>query len=138
MSELKWDGSLETGFEAVDNQHRTLIRIFSEFQEGLRNECDRHTVGELLVDLCDYVATHFAAEEALMERFRYPEIPAASHKEEHRLLSERTRELALAHGAGQEAAFELASLLRGWLIDHISNIDRQLVAHIKVVTATEN
>ena len=135
MSELQWDGSLETGFEAVDNQHRTLICIFNEFEEGLRDDRDRHAVGELLVNLCDYVATHFADEEALMERFRYPQAQMARHKEEHRMLSERTRELALAHRAGQEAASELATLLRGWLVDHILHVDRRLVTHIRLVMA---
>jgi len=72
-----------------------------------------------------------------MDRFGYAESLASDHVSEHKRLSERTRELALAHRAGEDSALELASLLRAWLVDHILRVDRRLVAYIQLVIAAE-
>jgi len=137
MSALEWDGSLETGFDDVDRQHRTLIGIFNEFEQGLRSDHDPSAVEEVIVRMCDYVSTHFADEEALMLRFGYADNLVSDHVSEHKNLSARTRELALAHRAGADSALELSALLRAWLVDHILRVDRRLVAYIQLVIAAE-
>jgi len=137
MTRIEWDGSLETGFEAVDSQHQTIIRLFNQFEACLDDGREASVVEALIVGLCEYVAIHFADEEELMQRFGYPEAAAADHIAEHRSLAQRTRELALVHRAGEDSGRSLATLLREWLIDHIMRVDRRLIGHVRVVLAAE-
>lgn len=137
MTRPKWDVSLETGLPAVDEQHRTIIRMFDDFERDIRLARDTSLVEGTLVSLCEYVATHFSEEEELMERFDLPSEARDQHVEEHRRLTERTRELVLAHRAGEDSTLPLSGLVQEWLIDHILGVDRRLAAHIQLVSTEE-
>ncbi len=132
MPSMLWDGSLETGHETVDRQHREIIELINEFVALQDADCDSALVAGVLVRLSDYVSTHFAEEERLMERYAYPEGLTSTHKQEHLRLSGQTRDLVLAHRMGESAdACELIALMQQWLSEHIMQVDRQLVSHIR-------
>ncbi len=128
---MKWDPTLETGHELVDSQHKELISIFTELSQATRPGSGIGEVEALLIRLSDYVATHFAAEERLMEESGYPTERIAEHEAQHTRLTERTRQLVLEHRLGKASAFTLAALLQEWIVEHISGHDRDLVAHIR-------
>jgi hemerythrin len=69
-----------------------------------------------------------------MTHYCYSEELTRAHREEHLKLSERTRRLVLAHRAGQDASVcELVELMQEWLAEHIMQVDRRLVDHVKAV-----
>jgi hemerythrin-like metal-binding protein len=129
---MEWDASLVTGHDLVDGQHRSIIALINEFSQLRETDCDRDTVAAVLVRLSDYVSTHFSAEEHLMERYSYPAEQTKAHRVKHLELSGRTRELVLAHRTGEdEHVCELVALLQEWLTEHIMQVDRRLVDHIR-------
>lgn len=133
MKRIEWDGSLATGHDLVDDQHKVLLSIFNEYVDSVRSGRDPQTVEATLVRLSDYASTHFAEEEQLMRDVGYPDELIRAHTAEHRRLSERTRELILAYRVGEESSGMLTTLLREWLADHIGGADRELVRHIGLV-----
>jgi len=129
---MRWDASLATGYDVVDDQHRGIIALINEFVALQDRDCDTETVSAALLRLSDYVSTHFAEEERLMELYRYPEEQTRAHRACHLELSERTRELVLGHRIGEEEhACQLVALMQEWLAEHIMRVDRRLVAHIQ-------
>lgn len=132
MERVTWDGSLETGHDSVDEQHRELISIIDEIACAAHGEAPPETVEALLIRLSDYVSTHFAEEEDLMSRYAYPADMVVAHKRQHSALSERTRQLVLAHRSGEMVNVRpLASLLHEWLTVHISGADKEFVRFVR-------
>lgn len=128
---MQWDRSLETGDETVDAQHRELLGMFNDLQEKEVAGHGRDVMGDTLVRLSDYVATHFAAEEALMRRYGYSAENVEAHVAEHEELSRRTREMVLDYRQGRLASVvPLVEFLSDWLANHIRQVDRQMVDHV--------
>lgn len=135
---MQWDASLATGHDLVDDQHRGIIALINEFVELQEADCDRETVAAALVRLSDYVSTHFAEEERLMAFYAYPEDATRHHCAEHVKLSDRTRQLVLAHRVGDDQVVcELVALMREWLTEHIMRVDRRLVDHLRAEQGLE-
>lgn len=130
MKRVEWDDSLTTGHALVDGQHQELIAIFNEYVDSSLEARDDAVIENLLIRLCDYASTHFAQEEALMHGSGYPADRVAAHIEEHRMLSERTRQLILAHRTGEDSVVSMTALLRDWLAEHIHAVDREFVSNI--------
>ena len=131
---MEWDENLVTGHRIVDDQHRAIIGLINEFVDVQHAHCEPEQVAAVLVRLSDYVSTHFAEEERLMARYGYSKELTRAHREEHLRLSERTRQLVLAHRTGQDAMVcELVDLMQEWLAEHIMQVDRRLVDHVRAV-----
>jgi hemerythrin-like metal-binding protein len=134
---MEWDESLVTGHRVVDDQHRAIIGLINEFADANLGQRESEQVAAVLVRLSDYVSTHFAEEEHLMSRYGYSAELTREHREEHLKLSERTRQLILAHRTGEDATVrDLIALMQQWLSEHIMKVDRRLVDHVKAVRAS--
>ncbi len=132
MPRIYWDGSLETGDDIVDNQHRTMIEMFNGLLDAdARADADQY-LPTALEALSEYVSTHFSAEEKLMRQHSYPDAASAKHIEQHRELSRRTRAMIVDYSAGRmESISPVVDLLCDWLADHISTCDRALIDHVQ-------
>jgi len=129
---MEWDENLVTGHQIVDDQHQAIIGLINEFVDVQRARCEPERVAAVLVRLSDYVSTHFAEEERLMAHYGYAEDLTRAHRGEHLKLSERTRQLVLAHRTGQDdTVCELIELMQEWLTEHIMQVDRRLVDHVR-------
>jgi len=129
---LQWNADLQTGHELVDDQHQAIIGLINEFVDVQQARCEPEQVAAVLVRLSDYVSTHFAEEERLMAHYGYAEDLTRAHRQEHVKLSERTRQLVLAHRTGQDdTVCELIELMQEWLTEHIMRVDRRLVDHVR-------
>jgi diguanylate cyclase (GGDEF)-like protein/hemerythrin-like metal-binding protein len=73
---------METGFPAVDEEHREIGGAIQEFG-SLVDRGDAEAVGRAMASLIATVADHFAHEEELMRRRSYPS--RARHEEAHML-----------------------------------------------------
>jgi len=76
----------------------------------------------ILVFLKDYTVTHFAMEEALMEKHQYA--GAARHKQIHDDLMKDVGELVARFQSGQSSlTLEVMNFLEDWLVTHIQGED---------------
>lgn len=131
MAYIQWDPSLETGDELVDAHHQTIHQLFNDLDAEATGDVE---VMRVLTFLNEYVLMHFATEEALMLRVRYPFVE--EHRLEHRKLTEGVRDLVLAFRTGKLAgAGGIADFLRPWLANHIHQQDRKLVDHCRPMGA---
>ena len=77
-----------------------------------------------------YATTHFASEEALMERFSYPEY--ARHKAVHGDFAREAQGLVGENASGRGPGIrELAAFMEEWLAQHIANFDQPMVEYVR-------
>jgi len=123
---LQWTSALSVGVEEIDEQHQELFRRVDRLLDAMLAN-DRGEAGRLVAFLLEYVEFHFAAEEALMQRCRFP--GAAAHEAEHAALAAGVRELAedfRAQGATAALVLRLERELCDWLRDHVYLSDAAL------------
>ena len=132
MAHLAWDSALETGYEALDSQHRRLFDLANGIELAVEQHHpeDSEAAIDAVYGLIDYVVEHFQNEEAIMAEYQYPD--AEQHKALHVGLGAETMAIAGRCMSGETLTpLELAPFVRNWLYDHIRTHDMRLVAFIR-------
>lgn len=132
MDRIGWDPALEIGDETVDSQHRQLVEMLDHLIAAESQADARTAIPETLESLSAYVSTHFAAEKDIMLACGFPQVGIDAHLEEHRKLTERTRDFVLEYRRGEvESVVPLAEFLHAWLVDHVDRVDRELIEFVQ-------
>lgn len=134
MPYLEWQPALETGQARIDEEHRALVAALNRLHEAVDQGTDRAEVERILAFLRDYTVTHFATEEELMLRHRYP--GTSAHFAAHADLVLRLSDLLAEHrasrsGAPAGALEGLLAFLEAWLVEHILRQDQDLGAFLR-------
>ena len=130
MTLITWDSSLSVGITAFDNHHQHLIEILNELHTAMRAGSGKLVVGELLEQLVDYTKTHFASEESLLYKYKYPAYNA--HIQEHAELTQKVVDFVKRYQNGEAAlTIEVMTFLKGWLTHHILETDKHYTAFLK-------
>ena len=99
---FEWNNSYSVGVTSIDAQHRNLFAISSELHAAMATGQGKAVLGRILERLIRYTEAHFAHEERLMQRHKYPELRA--HAAEHQALAKQVRQF--------QAEFEIRALGR--------------------------
>ncbi len=128
---FEWDPSLTLGVQAIDDQHRELVRRIGALVADVDAERKGDEVFRTLAFLGSYVLTHFGDEEALMRSTGYPDFEA--HALEHRGFLEaftRMRSVFARSGISEHLVADVDRQVCAWFRDHVSVHDRALAAYI--------
>ena len=129
MSLITWNDSLSVGFEPIDEQHRRLVELINKLHSAMAQGKGSQTLGSVLDGLIDYVQTHFASEEAMMQINHYPGY--AAQKSQHIALTRQVLELRSQFATGQTViTIDVMKFLKDWLVDHIQGSDKPLGAYL--------
>jgi hemerythrin len=128
---MEWTAKLAVGVESIDMQHRELFARVNKLITAMQSQQGEAEVRRLVAFLGDYVVSHFAGEERLMQQHAYPDFPA-----HQRIHVEFMKDLARLKGElekqGPSAAVivQLNRRVGDWLIDHVGRTDRALGAFL--------
>ena len=67
----------------MNEQHKVLFNILDALYKAMENKDDRNALVKIINDLITYSKQHLTTEEALLEKYDYPEL--AEQKEQHKL-----------------------------------------------------
>jgi hemerythrin len=124
MGLFQWTEKYAVQVADLDRQHQTLFGTVNELHEALGAGRGKDVVGKILQRLIDYTATHFAAEEAAMEKSGFPEL--RSHKAEHKAMAEQVLKFQKDFQNGKSGvASALMPFLQKWLHDHLMQTDKK-------------
>lgn len=118
-----------TGVELIDKEHEELFGIANEAYGVLEDEyiADKfdHTVA-IIRKLKEYAITHFAHEEAYMEKIQYKK--RLSHKVEHLEFIDKLNEIDLDAIEDNQTGMlvDILDFLGNWLIHHILENDKKI------------
>ncbi len=127
--ELVFSEEYYTGIELVDREHARLFEIINQADGLIRAELlhDKYDeIVHILNVLKDYTVTHFADEEAYMERIGYEGL--AAQKVAHMSFVDMLNQVNLDNvdENQQEYLEELVAYLKNWLIVHIVKVDKRI------------
>ena len=118
-----------TGIPSIDEEHARLFEIANEVYDLLEDELvtDKYDrIVEMIDELRAYTKTHFANEEAYMERIGFPHI--RSERRAHRLFVKKLEEVDMGAIDNSQDAYilEVLDFLTKWLTAHIKGADRRI------------
>lgn len=128
---MEWTPDLSVGVEAIDNQHKELIRRMNSFFDSMEGD-NQEKVLDMLAFLADYVITHFRDEEALQVRYNYPGY--AEHKKLHQDFVKDVGEMTeniKKNGFTVASKAMVGMTLTSWLTLHIRRADKAVGDYIR-------
>ena len=116
---LAWTQDLSVGNETLDQHHQRLFALLAEMEDAGDDGGGLAAVSAVFSQLNDYIAYHFAHEEAMMDACGFPFIEL--HRHSHQTIAMRVMDMASGLDAlnFRKIASELRVFLSGWLIHHI-------------------
>lgn len=127
MALIEWKPSYSVGVPRFDQQHQKLFQLMNQLHEAMSKGQAKEHLSAIVDALSSYTKTHFAEEEASLDRVRYKDL--AAHKVLHRQFE------AKVDGFGREikqgtvgVSIQVMDFLNDWLVNHIMKIDRDYSA----------
>ena len=121
MPFLNWEPRYSTG-SAMDAEHKTWFAILNRLHDAMSQGKGRDVQQKILTEILAYTRTHFAHEEALLQAWNYPELPA--HRQLHITFTRKVQELEKKMNSGLPVlSLELMDFLKDWLGNHILTHD---------------
>mgnify|MGYP000794876534 FL=1 len=91
MTGLTWNRiKHDVKVDKMNEQHKVLFNILDALYKAMENKDDRNALVKIINDLITYSKQHLTTEEALLEKYDYPEL--AEQKEQHKLFIAKIEE----------------------------------------------
>jgi len=128
MLYIVWSKENELEIPIIDEQHRGIVSTINSFYYFIQQGHGSEALSPTLNILAQYTNLHFKAEEALMERAKYPALDdhLVLHKELAKKMTILARDLI-----SKEDANSLLGLLKSWWLGHINQEDRKYASPVK-------
>ena len=125
MTLIQWkDEEHSVGIKAMDDQHKVLIGLINALDQNKWNP-DKEFVEKVINTLKEYIQTHFAEEEKVMKKMKFPHFDI--HMTQHKDFIERIESFhhRFSNSSEQNAQVitDLLVYLEDWLIKHIKHQD---------------
>ncbi len=124
MALVTWNDNYSVQNAAMDKQHQHLFDLINELHDAMGKGKGKDILPKVFVNLATYTQTHFADEEALLQKHSYPGLVV--HKRLHADLITQVSELIKQFEAGDfSASQKTRDFLKQWLMDHIQEQDKK-------------
>jgi len=134
MAYFEWQKEFETGIASVDQQHKRLVSLVNQIHDAVEAGTGDSSVAETLNALVDYARFHFSDEEQFMADI--PDYDIIAHQRQHQAFVDELTALMLEYGeSGNLTGIQLASFLKGWLMQHFLKDDRDMISRYRSATA---
>jgi hemerythrin len=128
MAKTIWTSNLNTGIEAIDNQHKKIVEYINQLDDARSAGGKRESVAKVIDNLVNYTISHFKYEERMLEQAEYPFLKA--HQNVHQLFIKRLGEYQERFKRGENISEELHTMMFNWLFGHIKHDDMDYVPSI--------
>ncbi|MGI5978698.1 MAG: bacteriohemerythrin [Oscillospiraceae bacterium] len=128
---FKWTNDLATGNATIDGEHQKLIKAADDLVEACSQGKGRQVIEDAVVFLVNYTKTHFAHEEELQQKSKFPAYQA--HRAWHQGYIKKIEGVAAklkSDGATIAMVAEVNAAVSE-LITHIKTMDVKIAQHIK-------
>lgn len=126
---------LETGNSVIDSEHKQLIDAVNALLDACAKGQGRTQLSTTANFLLNYTKKHFADEEAIQMKNRYPDY--TRHKKIHEDFKKTAADLVSkieSEGPTVANVGQINSLLAGWLLNHIKGEDKKLANYLKSIS----
>jgi hemerythrin len=123
MALMNWNSRYSVGVEALDDQHKALLKVLNDLHAASMKGKAQEVAGPLMRLIVSLSNEHFSTEERLMESTNYPGL--AAHRAKHQELVEKLAVFVSRHETGDTAMYsQLLYFMRDWLSRHMQTEDQ--------------
>jgi hemerythrin len=125
MKVCEWTPNYSVGISILDSHHQKLFDIIDELFNLINENAEDKNIIKVLADLLEYTRYHFAEEEEVMEKMRYPAL--AAHCRLHHDFAQAIEDAynEAQHSKAIFVALKIANMGLAWLKNHIQTIDHR-------------
>ncbi len=124
MKTLEWNESYSVGVKALDEQHMNLFSLINKMRTMVTSQEQSADMGNLLVELENYVHEHFLTEEGLLKKYNYYGLD--QQKKEHQLYEQKVLEYHVRIDNAEEVILlDMIGFLVDWWTGHIQGTDSE-------------
>jgi hemerythrin len=120
----KWTQAMSTGVDVLDKDHQEIFRQTDLLLQAMKEGNGRAEVKRILDFLENYVPSHFAREEKLMEEYNCP--VAKLNKAAHADFVALFQDLKTRYESSTVSSTLVLATMYDWLKEHIEKIDSKL------------
>ena len=126
MALVEWRDEFCTGIEAVDYEHRELVKLINDAHAALQQDSSRADFEAFLGEIYARISSHFALEERIMRSQGYDQYQI--HKDDHERLLDDIRDIMDQYTTGGYDGMtnELGPRLQNWFVEHFKTNDARL------------
>ena len=126
MEKAVWGDQYSVGVKIIDDQHRHLVSCLNKAYQGFYNSSGSYVLADLISQIYNSAAEHFATEEKHFAEFKYDK--AEEHQAEHQqLLADVLQFRERLTIEGGSVIVDLVDFLEKWLAEHTLDHDRQYI-----------
>ncbi|MCV3388280.1 hemerythrin family protein [Campylobacter sp. IFREMER_LSEM_CL2256] len=118
---IKWAKEYSVHNKIIDEQHKALFDIAKKAYLVAENHASVGEIKSVLIELFEYVKTHFKDEEAYMESIAYPDLEY--HKKIHQEITASLISLVKNIKTVNDFKEKLNIITEKWLLEHILKED---------------
>ncbi len=128
---LEWRDEWNSGDAMIDDQHKALVQIASEyFYYALQPEPDRKTILSLMRVLVEEIVKHFESEEKILKELQYPGVK--EHERIHEALLAKALRLQEEYLTEQISSFAFSSvIIDDIILNHMIHDDQKFFSYTK-------
>ena len=136
MALFEWTDDFIIGITAIDDDHKLLVSLINQLHEAVEAKQSQEIIASVLTVLMEYTCTHFAREEKILEKSRYPDFEM--HKERHQSLKEQVIKIHRRFVEGEVDGIDTETLvfLKEWLTKHILGTDLTYKSYVQGISLT--
>lgn len=125
---IVWTDDLAVGIQEIDDQHRRLFTLLSDFYTSLQKGAGREIQAKMLEDLMTHAGEHFREEESYLQN--HPDF--THHRQQHYGFIKQMNQFErdYLHG-GITLAVDVVNYVADWLQTHISDVDKHQFLDLK-------
>jgi hemerythrin-like metal-binding protein len=122
----EWKPTYSVNVKRCDDDHKKLFALICDLRSAMKSGRGAQATDTIVAELESASVVHFKAEEALMERTKYPCLE--SHRMEHRTFIDTLAQFRREGISAQP--YEVLNFMSNWLVNHIKRTDQQYSAHL--------
>ena len=128
---ISWSDDFLVNNEKIDSQHKELVKMTNEFYTGVQmgGVMAKVFFMKTIQGAVQYVKTHFASEEEIMQKAGYPFFE--EHKKQHQdFVTEVTRQVKFFQEQDLPDPEGFIRYLMDWVTKHIAESDKKYIPYI--------
>ena len=127
IDKFGWKDSYKIGNNTIDAEHKNLFDIAQKAFNIKKSDNLNKNVKEIIIQLYDYMQSHFKAEERFMASIQYPWIEEQKEMHDY-IISEVNRLIKELPNMGIEIFLEeLTKLIQVRFLQHIIQEDQKII-----------
>lgn len=135
---VEWSPQLETGFRAIDRDHKEIIHLLGNLRSSYKNGVNKDLLSDEINCLIDLMVEHFKREEAFMSHGGYPKLE--EHRQEHNQITNLLNEIRhlFENEPDRIEFFKVIDYLGARLSEHILKSDWDYIPYLRGTVSDEN